>query len=84
MSRIGKVPVDVPSGVEVTLEQNTISVKGPKGNLSKTFFAPCFDYRGGGADSSQAGRRQPGCPGAVRNHPFNHSQYGSRSDGALQ
>lgn len=37
MSRIGKVPVDVPSGVEVTLEQNTISVKGPKGNLSKTF-----------------------------------------------
>ena len=37
MSRIGKVPADVPSGVEVTLEQNTISVKGPKGNLSKTF-----------------------------------------------
>ena len=37
MSRIGKVPVNVPSGVEVSLEQNTISVKGPKGNLSKTF-----------------------------------------------
>jgi len=37
MSRIGKVPVDIPSGVQVSLEQNTISVKGPKGNLSKTF-----------------------------------------------
>lgn len=37
MSRIGKVPVDIPSGVEITLEQNTIHVKGPKGNLSKTF-----------------------------------------------
>jgi len=37
MSRIGKVPVDIPSGVEITLEQSTIHVKGPKGNLSKTF-----------------------------------------------
>lgn len=37
MSRIGKVPVDIPSGVEITLEQNTIHVKGPKGTLSKTF-----------------------------------------------
>ena len=37
MSRIGKIPVDIPSGVEITLEQNTIHVKGPKGNLSKTF-----------------------------------------------
>ena len=37
MSRIGKVPVDIPSGVEITLDQNTVSVKGPKGSLSKTF-----------------------------------------------
>ena len=37
MSRIGKIPVDIPSGVEVTIDQNTIHVKGPKGNLSKTF-----------------------------------------------
>ena len=37
MSRIGKVPVDVPSGVEVVLENHTIRVKGPQGDLSKTF-----------------------------------------------
>lgn len=37
MSRIGKIPVDIPSGVEITLDQNTIHVKGPKGKLSKTF-----------------------------------------------
>ena len=33
MSRIGKKPVDVPSGVNVTLLDNTIKVKGPKGEL---------------------------------------------------
>lgn len=37
MSRIGKIPVDVPSGVEVVAESHTIRVKGPKGELSQTF-----------------------------------------------
>src|SRR5699024_6441239 len=36
MSRIGKVPVTVPAGVEVQLDGQNISVKGPKGNLSYT------------------------------------------------
>jgi large subunit ribosomal protein L6 len=34
MSRIGKKPVAIPSGVEVTLDQRVISVKGPKGTLT--------------------------------------------------
>jgi large subunit ribosomal protein L6 len=34
MSRIGKLPITVPSGVEVTLGKSTIDVKGPKGALS--------------------------------------------------
>lgn len=37
MSRIGKIPVNVPSGVEVTINANTFSVKGPKGALSREF-----------------------------------------------
>ncbi|HSE65827.1 MAG TPA: 50S ribosomal protein L6, partial [Gemmatimonadales bacterium] len=37
MSRIGKKPVAVPKGVTVTLNGNTVSVKGPKGELSRTF-----------------------------------------------
>jgi len=37
MSRIGKIPVDIPAGVEVALDNQTIRVKGPKGELSKTF-----------------------------------------------
>ena len=34
MSRIGKKPVTVPAGVTATLENGTLSVKGPKGTLS--------------------------------------------------
>ena len=34
MSRIGKKPVDIPSGVDVKIEGHAISVKGPKGQLS--------------------------------------------------
>ena len=35
MSRIGKKPITIPEGVEVKLNGNTISVKGPKGALEK-------------------------------------------------
>lgn len=35
MSRIGKLPITIPEGVEVKLEENKISVKGPKGALEK-------------------------------------------------
>jgi large subunit ribosomal protein L6 len=36
MSRIGKLPVNVPAGVTVKVDGNTVSVKGPKGELSRT------------------------------------------------
>lgn len=36
MSRIGKMPIAIPAGVEVTLNGNDITVKGPKGTLSRT------------------------------------------------
>ena len=34
MSRIGKLPVPIPSGVTVTVEANSVKVKGPKGELT--------------------------------------------------
>lgn len=37
MSRIGKSPVTIPSGVEVKVDGNVISVKGPKGQLTQEF-----------------------------------------------
>ncbi|GAB3795743.1 50S ribosomal protein L6 [Virgibacillus kimchii] len=36
MSRIGLKPINIPEGVEVKLDNNTVSVKGPKGELSRT------------------------------------------------
>ncbi|TKJ40413.1 50S ribosomal protein L6 [candidate division LCP-89 bacterium B3_LCP] len=35
MSRVGKQPIPIPSGVTVDLKKNNISVKGPKGNLDR-------------------------------------------------
>ncbi len=35
MSRIGKAPITVPSGVDVTIAGRTVTVKGPKGTLSR-------------------------------------------------
>ena len=36
MSKIGKKPIALPSGVQVTLEGSTLTVKGPKGTLSRS------------------------------------------------
>jgi large subunit ribosomal protein L6 len=35
MSRIGKAPITVPAGVDVTIADKTVTVKGPKGTLSR-------------------------------------------------
>jgi large subunit ribosomal protein L6 len=40
MSRIGRVPVPVPAGVEVNINGAVVTVKGPKGSLSHTIAAP--------------------------------------------
>ena len=36
MSRIGKMPVAIPAGVDVTIADGTVTVKGPKGTLTRT------------------------------------------------
>jgi large subunit ribosomal protein L6 len=40
MSRIGRVPVEIPAGVTVTADGQLVSVKGPKGELSLTVANP--------------------------------------------
>ena len=37
MSRVGKMPVPIPSGVEVRFENGQVTVRGPKGELSRQF-----------------------------------------------
>lgn len=51
MSRIGKMPVAIPSGVEVTIDGSTLTVKGPKGELRRTFPAHVTFERGDGSVS---------------------------------
>jgi large subunit ribosomal protein L6 len=46
MSRIGRRPIPVPSGVEVTITGQTVRVKGPKGELSHTVAEPITVERG--------------------------------------
>ena len=46
MSRIGKMPVTVPMGVEVTIEGQDVRVKGPKGELTHTVVDPITVARG--------------------------------------
>jgi len=40
MSRIGKLPITVPSGVDVAIDGRTVTMKGPKGTLSHTVIEP--------------------------------------------
>jgi large subunit ribosomal protein L6 len=40
MSRIGKLPITVPTGVDVAIDGQTVTVKGPKGTLSHTVREP--------------------------------------------
>jgi large subunit ribosomal protein L6 len=46
MSRIGKVPVPVPAGVDVTIDGAVVTVTGPKGTLSHTVAEPIAVTRG--------------------------------------
>ncbi|QBX54737.1 50S ribosomal protein L6 [Nocardioides seonyuensis] len=46
MSRIGKLPIAVPSGVDVAIDQALVTVKGPKGTLSHEVSAPIVVEKG--------------------------------------
>ena len=40
MSRIGRLPIDVPAGVDITIDGSAVTVKGPKGELKLTVASP--------------------------------------------
>jgi large subunit ribosomal protein L6 len=48
MSRIGKLPIAVPSGVDVAIDDAKVTVKGPKGTLSHTVASPIVVERNDG------------------------------------
>lgn len=47
MSRIGKKPIPVPAGVDIAIDGNTVRVKGPKGELSRTLHREVIIRREG-------------------------------------
>jgi large subunit ribosomal protein L6 len=49
MSRIGKIPVKIPSGVKVSFKDNTIFVEGPKGKLSQQ-YQPVIQFASQGSE----------------------------------
>lgn len=49
MSRIGRMPITVPSGVDVTIDGRAVTVNGPKGTLSHTLAEPITIRSGDGA-----------------------------------
>lgn len=46
MSRIGKLPVSIPSGVDATIDGQVVTIKGPKGSLDVTLPAPIVVAKG--------------------------------------
>lgn len=46
MSRIGRKPIEIPKGVELTVDGQTVTVKGPKGQLSHVIAEPIRAERG--------------------------------------
>ena len=44
MSRIGKLPISIPAGVTVTLNDNVVTVKGAKGQLTRA-LCPVMDIK---------------------------------------
>jgi large subunit ribosomal protein L6 len=47
MSRIGRKPISVPSGVQIDIDGNTVRVKGPKGELARTLHRDVIVRRDG-------------------------------------
>ena len=56
MSRIGKLPITVPAGVDVAIDGRTVTVKGPKGTLSHTVVEPITVER---ADDGTVSLKRP-------------------------
>ena len=57
MSRIGRLPIAIPAGVDVTIDGRTVTVKGPKGQLSRELHPDMRVSPRGRLD-----RRQPARP----------------------
>ena len=85
MSRIGRLPVPVPSGVEVSIDGQQVTVKGPKGTLNHTVAEPIVVAKGDDGDArGQAPERRARVALAARPDPLADRQHGHRRDRGLR
>ena len=78
MSRIGRKPVEIPAGVKVSLEGNTVNVEGPKGKLSFTHRDEVkVEVTDDGKTVNVSRELRPGtCTGSARADPRTDQQHG--------
>ena len=80
MSRIGKAPIPVPSGVDVTLDGRDVTVKGPKGSLERD-HPRCHHHPPGRRRApGRAPRRRAPEPCPARPGPLARQQHGRRRE----
>ena len=78
MSRIGKLPIPVPSGVEVTISGQDVTVKGPKGTLSHTVVEPITIEQSDGQPLVKRPNDERDAKARARPDPHPGRQHGRR------
>lgn len=77
MSRIGKLPVKIPSGVKASVADNNVSVEGPKGKVAHSFDKNAIKIVLEGDENS----RQPGYRLAFLRRNVRHGKKHYRGNG---
>ena len=84
MSRVGRMPIDIPAGVNVNLDGHVITVKGPKGELTRTLHQDMKITVADNVITVERPSDDKKSPCTARPHPCPYCQYGKRCFGRLQ
>ena len=82
MSRIGRMPIPLPDGVEVAQDGNRLTVKGPLGTLERELHPEMTPRARGRHAAHRAPERRAAPPRAARPDPHPGQQHGHRRDHA--
>ena len=80
MSRVGKKPVVIPSGVDIKISGKEITVKGPKGTLTQALHPDMTIEQEGNEILVKRPSDQKEAQSASWTYPLNYQQYGDRRD----
>ena len=84
MSRIGLKPIEIPAGVDVKVDGTTVTVKGPKGELTRNVHPNMAVAVEGNEVIVKRPNDEKGEQVSSRLDPHPHSQHGSGRDRGLQ